>query len=300
MTIYQYKKSPTLKYRLARKIVDLATDKNNINIGFEKNKFPSKSLNVKKSSLQEKVKSIYAINGFEIIHVSSKKPDPTVIFYLHGGAYINGILKEHYDFLNKLVDKTNVQMVIPDYPMTPDYNYKNSYPVVEQAYEELLKTSSSENIIFMGDSAGAGYALGLYLKLKESNRPLPKSIVVISPWLDVSMENTEIYKYLIKEPMLKDLNGIQRAGRLYSDGDRYNPLVSPIYGNFKGAPPIHIFIGSNDICYPDSIKFYQQLQDQNVESNLYDYKDMMHCWLLVQSFKESKHAFKKIVNIIRS
>lgn len=90
--------------------------------------------------------------------------------------------------------------------MTPDYIYKQSFQMVEQADTEVLKTTPAENILFMGDSAGGGYTLGLYFKLKQKKKkkkkPVPGSIVLISPWRDVSLENPEIYKYLMKEPLI--------------------------------------------------------------------------------------------------
>lgn len=298
MTIYTYQKSPSLKYRVARMVVSALQDPLAINKGLDRNQLPGKSYNLKKSAIKHKLDENKKIDQFDVFYVKPKKPSATVIFYLHGGAYINGIYKEHFDFLDKLVEQSHASAVIVDYPLTPSFNYLKTYEVVEKAYEQLLQTTDAENIIFMGDSAGAGLALGFYLKLKIESKPLPRDIVLISPWLDVSLENDEIYKYLKKEPMLKDLTGLQRAGRLYADGDVKNELISPMFGNFSQKPNIHIFIGTNDIFYPDCKKFHDQLKQQNIDVGLYVYREMFHCWLLAQFIKESKHAMKQILKLI--
>ena len=89
-----------------------------------------------------------------------------VILYLHGGAYMANITKNHWDLIEQLITKTNATFVVPDYPLAPLANYHETYDFITDLYDDMIRTYSGKHFIFSGDSSGGGLALGFALKLK--------------------------------------------------------------------------------------------------------------------------------------
>ena len=114
------------------------------------------------------------------------------VIYFHGGSYVAEATQNHWDFLENIVKDTGYTVIMPDYPLTPKYHYQDVYNMVEPLYKEIVETVGSENVILMGDSAGGGLALGLYEKMAEEAEELPVKTILISPWLDVRLENKNI------------------------------------------------------------------------------------------------------------
>ena len=240
------------------------------------------------------------INGRNVFIIKPKtKKSKTNILYLHGGAYINSFSMIHWLLLKQIVNETKCTVIAPDFPLAPSYTYKDSFEMVTPIYEELLEKVGGENVILMGDSSGGGFALALAEKMKEENRAKNSQIILLSPWLDITLKNEEILKVDDKDPVL-GIKGLQRAGKLYAgDIDCNNYLLSPINGEIKGLGKISIFIGTNDILEPDAKKFKKMAEEKGVEINYYESKDMIHTWMFFY-LKESKETIREIVNLINS
>ncbi len=228
-----------------------------------------------------------------------QKANNTYILYLHGGAYIYGFTKMHWKFLDILVRKSGCTIIACDYPLAPKFKYKDSFEMVIPIYKELVEKVGGENVIIMGDSSGGGFALALAQKIKEENYIKASQIILISPWLDVTLKNPEIKTIDSKDPIL-GISGLQRAGRAYAgDFDLNNYLLSPINGQVEGLGKISVFIGTNDILEPDARKFKSITEEKNININYYEYKDMVHVWPLL-NLPESKKAIDQIITLVKS
>ena len=102
-----------------------------------------------------------------IISPKREKTSDTLIFYLHGGAYVAEMSKNHWNFIQSVVQDTGATVVLPDYPLTPKYNYKDVFNMIEPIYKKMIQKVESKNIIVMGDSAGGGMALALCENLQK-------------------------------------------------------------------------------------------------------------------------------------
>lgn len=112
-------------------------------------------------------------------HASGK-----VILYIHGGAFITGLTKYDWGFIEKLVDESQATVIVPDYPLAPEANFENVYQYLDALNDTLLSDYPNEKITFLGNSAGGGLVLGFAQKLRNENRPQPSRIILVSPWLD--------------------------------------------------------------------------------------------------------------------
>ena len=127
-------------------------------------------------------KQFMSRNVFIITPKIEEIKNDTVILYFHGGAYVAEATERHWDFIENMVKDTGATVVLPDYPLTPKYNYKDVFKMVIPLYKEIIDRVDSNNLILMGDSAGGGLGLALEEKISEELLPLPTKTILISPW----------------------------------------------------------------------------------------------------------------------
>jgi monoterpene epsilon-lactone hydrolase len=242
--------------------------------------------------------SKFQINGRNVFTLKPKNKKPVKhILYLHGGAYVQRFVRFHWKFLAELVNKGNCSVTAPDYPLAPEYTYKDSFEMALILYQQLLATTRSEDMIIMGDSSGGGFALALAQKIREEQLDQPGFILLLSPWLDITLTNPCIPDMESADPFLEK-HSLQRAGKLYA-GDT-NPdhyLLSPINGSLEGLGNITVFAGSKEILVADTRKLYSLAESKGIAVNYYEYPDMVHAWMFL-NFPESLKAKEQIIDLI--
>lgn len=170
--------------------------------------------------------------------------------------------------------------------------------MVEPIYKDLIETVGNENLVLMGDSAGGGLSLGLAEKMNNEGVSQPSQIILISPWLDVSMSNPEIIKTDKNDPFL-GIEGLATAGKSYAgSSDLSNYLVSPINGNIDGLAKITIFTGTYDILYPDAKKFNKLAKEKGITINYIEYPKMIHVWVIM-NMPEATKATEQIIELLK-
>ncbi|WP_345951480.1 alpha/beta hydrolase [Mucilaginibacter sp. PAMB04274] len=250
------------------------------------------------STLKDIDLKVTEIDGRKVYTLSPQKnkADKYILFF-HGGAYVINFTLYHWRMLAQLVRETGFTITAPDYPLLPDYTYKERIAMAKKLYNSLLNHASPRNIFLMGDSSGGNLALSLAQKLLYDRISQPRHIVLLSPWLDVSMSNPKIREVDKRDPYLAT-NGDQ-LGRMHAgDRDMKDYLVSPMYGPVKGLAEISLFTGTDEILNPDAHKFKDLANTQGVNINFYEYEHMIHDWILFP-IPEAKKAFKQIIAIIK-
>ena len=215
------------------------------------------------------------------------------IIYFHGGSYVAEATQNHWTFLENIVRDTGYTVIMPDYPLTPKYHYQDVFNMVEPLYKEIIEKVGSENVILMGDSAGGGLALGLYEKMAEETVELPVKTILISPWLDVRLENEKIQEIEKKDTILNK-EALRLAGIAYAGNDGINSyLVNPINGPLNKLKNVTIYTGTYDILNPDVHILIEKAKEQNVSIELKEYEGEGHIWI-VRDIKTE--AYKNLVN----
>ncbi|WP_323756125.1 alpha/beta hydrolase [Roseivirga sp.] len=226
------------------------------------------------------------------------KASEKVILYLHGGAYYWNISKYNWSFAETLMKETNATIVMPDYPLAPDATCDQVYEFVGEIYEELIARHSPENIILMGESAGGGLALGYSMFLREEKKHQPSQLILLAPWLDVSMSNPGILAVDEKDKIL-GIKGLQMAGIGYAGQTKLdNYKVSPIYGDLADLPQLSIFVGTHDLLLADARKLKENAETSGVSINYFEYPKMFHVWILLNKLKEAQVATAQIISLI--
>lgn len=248
--------------------------------------------------LKEISLTTHDVNGRKVFTFTS--PVATTkkhILFFHGGAYILNFTFLHWKLITRLVREINCIVTAPDYPLLPDYSYKERLAMGEDVYKELLKQTSADNIIFMGDSSGGNLALSLAQKLMVDKIAQPAQIILISPWLDVTMNNPQMQEVSKRDPMLPLSDN--KLGKLHAgDRDMKDFLVSPLYGSLKGLGKISLFTGTDDILNPDAKLLKSKAEIEGVKLNYFEYKHMLHDWIIFP-ISEAKLAFDQIVELLK-
>lgn len=241
-----------------------------------------------------KVKS-KQIFGCQMITFNENTDTKNLVIYLHGGAYVNEIESVHIIFCDKLAKKANATVFAPIYPLAPNHTYEETYEIVKNLYDYLLKFNKP--ITIMGDSAGGGLSASFCEYLAVNELTQPEHLILICPWVDVSLSG-DYEDYIDIDPML-GVDGARKMGEAWAgDLDTKDYMISPLFGNVEKLPQTTIFVGTHEIIYPDILKFYNKLKDNGIDVVLNIGEEMPHVYPIYPLVPESKEAFNKIVETI--
>jgi len=224
------------------------------------------------------------------------------ILYFHGGAYVMEASYKHWQFLEEIVDRTGMTLILPDYPLTPKNTYKEVFDMIAPLYKDTIQRIGKDNLILMGDSAGAGMALGLLEKNGEENGDMPYQTILLSPWLDVRMTNPEIEEKEKVDPVLfKD--ALKVAGRHYAGDDGMESyLVNPILGPLDKLKNITIFTGTFDMLNPDVHEFMKKADEAGIKVDLREKEKAIHIWMTHIENKSvylARETFEEIITLLQ-
>lgn len=239
-------------------------------------------------------------NIFIIKSKGSKKTNMKIL-YFHGGSYMAEATSNHWEFIENLVDDTGATVILPDYPLTPKYNYKDVFNMVVPLYKEIQqKVDVSNELIIMGDSAGGGLSLALLEKISQEDIKMPKKTILISPWLDVRMDNPKIEQVKEQDKKLNK-EALKMAGLAYAGSDGIDSyLVNPIDGDLSKINNLTIFTGTKDILNPDVYKLKEKAEKNNINIDINEYQDAGHIWIIDKDSDEEivKKGYEDLINKI--
>lgn len=232
-------------------------------------------------------------------HLRSSQP----IFYLHGGAYVGG--RETLAFEAAVIANSLGRRVLAvDYRLAPENPYPAALEDAVDAYcwlhSSLAGTNRGNKIVVLGDSAGGGLACALVMKLRDEGKPLPASLVLLSPWTDLSCES-ETYHGFVRDPLLTRA-ALSESAEFYShQDDANNPYISPLKGSVEAFPPTIITCGMREILLADSAELFKKLRKNNIRCELHVWRDLFHVFPITGCIlRESKDCFGVIDKFLRS
>lgn len=235
-------------------------------------------------------------NGIEVYYYNGDFSDSNKkLLYIHGGSYIEEASYFQIKFAMEVAKKTNSTLILPRYPLAPRGSYKTMYPLIDKLYEKLLEKTTDIN--FLGDSAGGGFILSFAMYLRDNQKKLPENIIMLSPWLDISMSNPEIYEDA-KIDYMCGVDGNRYDGILWANGLELDSfMVSPIYGDFNNLSKMTIIVGENEIFKSECLNLSKRLTEENISHNFIMYKGQGHDFGAYPT-KEGKMVILDIAQII--
>lgn len=222
-----------------------------------------------------------------------------VILYCHGGGYSTGSCLYGRTITSKLATASSIDVLGFDYRLAPEHPCPAALEDAMKAWNYLMLLGyGARDVILAGDSAGGNLALVLALKLKAEGRFLPRGLVLMSPWTDLTASGRSYRTKAEVDPVL-DAEYIDRMTKAYiPEGENLeNPLISPLFGDFEGFPPVYIQVGENEILLSDSVELHKKLQKAGVPAKLDRFKGMWHVFQM-SPFRTAADAMEKSAEFI--
>ncbi|WP_096484321.1 alpha/beta hydrolase [Methylorubrum populi] len=228
--------------------------------------------------------------------------DGRVVLFLHGGGYVSGSLTSHRHMVAQAGREAGARTLALDYRLAPEHPFPSALEDALAGYRFLLDAGiAPARIALAGESAGGGLALAAVLSLREAGLPLPGCLWLSSPWTDLALTGASLEAKAAVDPLLSR-GYLSELASLYLNGaDARGVLVSPIYADLAGLPPMLIQVGSAETLLDDSVRLAAGAGAADVCVQLEIWPHMIHAWhLFYQEVAEGRRSLAAAGAFIRA
>jgi len=200
------------------------------------------------------------VDGVELRHV---------VLYFHGGVYVMGDASLAADLASQVGRRTRAKVISVDYRLAPEHPYPAAVDDALAAYEALLLSGTApSDIIFAGESAGGGLAIATMVNARDHQLPQPAAAFVMSPYADLTLAGATLETKGKADPLLSR-EALQARVADYTAGqDAALGLISPIFADLSGLPPLIIQAGTHEVLLDDALRLAQRAATADVEVTL--------------------------------
>jgi acetyl esterase/lipase len=222
-----------------------------------------------------------------------------VLLYLHGGGFVFGLTPQHLKMGAYLAQKLGMRVLMVDYRLAPDHPFPAALDDCAAVYRWLLKQDiSAQNMVVAGDSAGGNLTLTLLMKLRDGGDALPAAAACLSPVTDLTTKDHQRPGF--KDPLLPP-----KAVNFYSQSyignqDAHDPLISPVFGDLHGLPPLLVHAGDDEILREDAIRIANLAESAGVDVRLEVYARMWHVWQLNLALPQATQSLDDIAQFFKT
>jgi epsilon-lactone hydrolase len=193
------------------------------------------------------------VGGIQVT-IAGNESEP-VILYFHGGVYVIGSAATSVPLVADLVRRTGGTAVTLDYRLAPEHPYPAAVDDARAAYAGLLAQGMEPaQIVLAGDSAGGGLAVATLLTARDAGLPMPSCAFLMSPYADLTLSGETLTERQQLDPIMSHEGLRVRAPEYLAGADAADPLISPIFGDLSGLPPLLIQVGSHEILLSDALR----------------------------------------------
>jgi monoterpene epsilon-lactone hydrolase len=211
-----------------------------------------------------------ALGGIPTAEITVDRIEPRhVVLYFHGGVYVIGDAFLAADLASQVGRRTGAKIISVDYRLAPEHPYPAAVDDALAAYEALLNNGTApSDIVFAGESAGGGLAVVTLVNARDHGLPLPAGAYVMSPYADLTLAGTTMETKREVDPLFtREL--LQARVTDYTAGqDASLGLISPIFADLSGLPPLIIQAGSHELLLDDAVRLAGQAAAADVEVTL--------------------------------
>lgn len=224
-----------------------------------------------------------------------------IMLYIHGGGFVLGSVNDHRLFTVSLAKKLQIKVLSLDYRLAPENSYPTHLNDCIFAYKWLLSEGvPPQNIVIAGDSAGGALTLTTLLKLKQDHISLPKGAICLSPVTDLSYTDESFYINAKTDPILANKGIFWWTHAYIRDNNPYDPLLSPLFGDLKGMPPLLIQASTCEMLYGDAERFAIKVKAAGVNVKFETWDDMPHVfpYFGLKSLPETQEAINNMQKFV--
>jgi epsilon-lactone hydrolase len=239
--------------------------------------------------------------GGEWVEDERVAADDRVVLHLHGGAYLIGSPRSHRGLASSLSRTSRSAVVLPEYRLAPGHVYPAALEDAMGAYRWLVEDRGFRpgRIAVTGDSAGGGLGLGLLLRLRDEGYELPACYVGMSPWVDLAGGSPLLAELDELDPWLTAAMMAPVARMYAGDTPLDDPLLSPVYADLTGLPPMLIHAGTHEILLDDARRLVASARQAGVDASLGEFAEMWHVFQAFPGLPETRRSLREIGAFIR-
>ena len=208
--------------------------------------------------VQQSPTTIGGVGAIEVT-VRGADADAGVILYFHGGVYVIGTAAATVPLVGDLARRTGTRAITLDYRLAPEHPYPAAVADAQDAYQGLLEQGvDAGQIALAGESAGGGLAVATLLALRDAGIPLPSCAFLMSPYADLTLSGDSIADREAVDRTLTPEGLRLRIPDYVAGADASDPLISPVFADLTGLPPLLIQVGSNEILLSDALRLAER------------------------------------------
>jgi epsilon-lactone hydrolase len=226
-------------------------------------------------------------------------PLDKAILYFHGGGFRIGSVASHRDLIAQIALVSGCRVLAINYRLAPEHRFPAALDDALAAYGWMLDQGLKPgHVAFAGDSAGGNLVLAAMLALRERELPLPVSAVLMSPWTDLAATGASYVSRAEADPIHQRPMILALAKNyLGGQGDPFSPLVSPLYADLHGLPPLLIQVGDRETVLDDSVMFADKARTAGVDVSLEIWDGMIHVFQMF-GLTEARQAIASIAGFL--
>ena len=192
-----------------------------------------------------------------------------VVLYFHGGVYVMGDAALAAGLASQIGRRVRAKVISVDYRLAPEHPYPAAVDDALAVYKALLRGGTApSDIAFAGESAGGGLAIATLVNARDHGLPLPAAAFVMSPYADLTLAGATMETKREADPLLSR-EALQARVPDYTSGqDAALGLISPIFADLSGLPPLIIQAGTHELLLDDAIRLARQAATADVDVTL--------------------------------
>jgi acetyl esterase/lipase len=204
-----------------------------------------------------------------------------VLLFFHGGGYCSGSVVSHRRMVSEAGRAARMRTLAVGYRLAPEQPYPAAHEDAMAAWRFLRRQGiAAENIVVGGDSAGGNLTIALIHRLRTAGEALPGCAWLVSPWTDLTMSGATLDTKTAVDPLINRAYLEELADAYAPLADRKDPLVSPLFADLQGIPPLLIQVGSAETLLADATRFAAAAGAADVDVTLEIWPHMIHAWPL--------------------
>jgi acetyl esterase/lipase len=211
-----------------------------------------------------------ALGGVPTAEITVDGIEPrNVVLYFHGGVYVMGEAALAADLASQVGRRTQARAISVDYRLAPEHPYPAAVDDALAAYEGLLDNGTApSDVVLAGESAGGALAVATLVRARDRGLPLPAAAFVMSPYADLTLSGATMETKSEVDPLMSR-EALQARVADYTAGqDAALGLVSPVFADLAGLPPLIVQAGSNEVLLDDAVRLARQAATADVEVTL--------------------------------
>jgi len=192
-----------------------------------------------------------------------------VVLYFHGGVYVMGDAALAAELASQVGRRTDAKVISVDYRLAPEHPYPAAVDDALAAYGALLDDGNApSDIVFAGESAGGALAVATLVNARDHELPLPAAALVMSPYADLTLAGATMETKHEVDPLMSREALQSRVADYTAGQDAALGLISPIFADLSGLPPLIIQAGSHEVLLDDAVRLARQAATADVEVTL--------------------------------